>query len=214
MAARTPSGTTPSGTTPPATGAPRRPRGEATRTRLVAAGLRTFPRKGFHATRVDDIVRSARTSHGTFYLYFSSKDDLFEHLVTEVAGHFASLNDDLPEIRDDPAGAAALREWISSFVELYAKYGPLIRSWTDAESPGIDSGLPDLVGGLADGLAARLRVRATTRFDPGVAAVAVVAMLERLNYLMGTGQVGTSVEDVVDVMVATSMDAFFGPGHR
>ena len=87
----------PTGNGPPE---PKRARGRATRARLLDAGVKSFSRKGFHATRVDDIVKRAKTCHGTFYLYFASKDDLFEQLVTDVAAEFRELTDALPVIRD------------------------------------------------------------------------------------------------------------------
>ena len=52
--------------------------------KLLAAGSQVFATKGYHATRVDDIVKLAETSHGTFYLYFSNKEDLFRALAAEV----------------------------------------------------------------------------------------------------------------------------------
>lgn len=62
-----------------------RARGRKTRRRLLDAGIDVFARRGFHAARVDDIVKAAKTSHGTFYLYFSNKEDLFAALVADVA---------------------------------------------------------------------------------------------------------------------------------
>ena len=53
-----------------------RAQGRKTMRRLLDAGMRVFAERGFHAARVDDIVRAARTSHGTFYLYFANKEDL------------------------------------------------------------------------------------------------------------------------------------------
>ncbi|MGZ4756785.1 MAG: TetR/AcrR family transcriptional regulator, partial [Acidimicrobiia bacterium] len=49
-----------------------RARGKLTMRKLLAAGSQVFAAKGYHATRVDDIVKVAETSHGTFYLYSSS----------------------------------------------------------------------------------------------------------------------------------------------
>ena len=49
--------------------------------RLLDAAIVVFDERGYHAARVDDIVRVAETSHGTFYLYFSSKENLFQALV-------------------------------------------------------------------------------------------------------------------------------------
>src|SRR6266581_233794 len=54
-----------------------RAQGRQTVRRLLEAGLAEFDQRGFQAVRVDDIVRRARTSHGTFYLYFANKEDLF-----------------------------------------------------------------------------------------------------------------------------------------
>ena len=194
---------------------PARARGRATRARLMEAGVTVFSRRGFHATRVDDIVTRAKTSHGTFYLYFSSREDLFEQLVAEVAQQFGELTDALPVIRDDEAGRAALEEWLASFLELYRSYGPLIRSWTDAESPreGNGPGVPDLLGTIAEELATKVRVRASGRLDPGIAALAMVAMVERVNYFLATEQLRDDEGRMVEVLAAIILDAFFGPGH-
>jgi len=202
--------------TGPADGAtpePKRARGRATRARLIDAGVKSFSRKGFHATRVDDIVKRAKTSHGTFYLYFSSKDELFAQLVTEVAGEFRRLTEDLPVIRDNAEGRAALEVWLRAFIDLYGHYGPLIRSWTDAESPDGGAGVPDLLGSIAGGLAAKVKVRASRQLDPFIASLVVVAMVERLNYFLATGQVDETPERVTEVLAAITLDAFYGPGH-
>ena len=49
--------------------------------KLLDAGLAEFDERGFQAVRVDDVVRRAKISHGTFYLYFSNKEDLFKALL-------------------------------------------------------------------------------------------------------------------------------------
>src|SRR5450759_3866066 len=69
----------------PVQGRELRARGRRTLGRLLDAGATVFTDRGFHAARVDDIVKAARTSHGTFYLYFTSKDDLFRALAEGVA---------------------------------------------------------------------------------------------------------------------------------
>ncbi|MDQ1383890.1 MAG: hypothetical protein QOG65_1269, partial [Actinomycetota bacterium] len=51
-----------------------RARGRDTKRRLLDAGESVLATKGYHSTRVDDVVKVARTSHGTFYLYFSNKE--------------------------------------------------------------------------------------------------------------------------------------------
>lgn len=51
------------------------------RDRLLAAATAVFAAKGYVATRVSDIVREAGAAQGTFYLYFASKQAIFEHLI-------------------------------------------------------------------------------------------------------------------------------------
>src|SRR6476661_2985020 len=72
-----------------------RARGQQTRRRLLDAGVDVFATRGYHTARVDDIVKVAKTSHGTFYLYFSNKEDLFRALLTDVAEEVATLSDTL-----------------------------------------------------------------------------------------------------------------------
>ncbi len=60
----------------PVQGRELRAQGRKTMSRLLDAGMRVFAERGVHAARVDDIVRAARTSHGTFYLYFPNKEAL------------------------------------------------------------------------------------------------------------------------------------------
>src|SRR6266511_4251695 len=87
----------------PAQGRALRARGRRTLERLLDAGARVFAERGYHAARVDDIVKAARTSHGTFYLYFASKEDLFRALATEVASELTGLVDTLPPMASDGA---------------------------------------------------------------------------------------------------------------
>ena len=48
-----------------------------TRTRILEAAVKVFATKGYHDTKVDDIVGEAQTSKGAFYFYFPSKQDIF-----------------------------------------------------------------------------------------------------------------------------------------
>src|SRR5579862_4199122 len=60
-----------------------RAQGRETVRRLLEAGMVEFEDRGFHGVRVDDVVRRAGISHGTFYLYFSNKEDLFKALLKD-----------------------------------------------------------------------------------------------------------------------------------
>lgn len=54
-----------------------------TQAKLRKAAIGVFARKGFHETKISDIVAEAGVSQPAFYLYYGSKEALFETLVSE-----------------------------------------------------------------------------------------------------------------------------------
>lgn len=50
---------------------------------ILAAAKTVFRDKGYHQASVHDIIDEAQIARGTFYLYFSSKQELFGELVDE-----------------------------------------------------------------------------------------------------------------------------------
>jgi len=118
-----------------------RARGKLTRRRLLDAGAQAFAARGFYATRVDDIVKLAETSHGTFYLYFSNKEELFSALAAEVAEAMQEHAASMQPLAPDAEGRAALRAWIADLSQLYDQYGPVIRAWTEAEIGASEFGI-------------------------------------------------------------------------
>lgn len=197
-----------------------RARGKETRRRLLDAGADVFSKKGFHAARVDDIVKTARASHGTFYLYFANKDDLFSALAQEVAEQMAGLAESLGPITPDGAGQAELRSWLGRFSDMYAASGPVIGAWTEAETEGSDVGRigTDLLSTFALALARRIAGHGgggsggegAGGLDPQVASMALVAMIERFHYYALAGMVGADREAVLDTLAAVTHAALFG----
>jgi AcrR family transcriptional regulator len=64
--------------------APPTPKGQHRRRSLLDAAREVFETKGYFDTRVTDIVSQAHVSHGTFYVYFESKDDILRSLIEEL----------------------------------------------------------------------------------------------------------------------------------
>ena len=113
-----------------------RAQGRQTVRRLLEAGLAEFDERGFQAVRVDDIVRRARTSHGTFYLYFSNKDDFFKALLRDALHDMGVITDAFPVVTRNDAGRAALRQWVHTFCETYAAHAAVIRILSQADVVG------------------------------------------------------------------------------
>lgn len=59
-------------------------RKEARPAELLEAALDIFFEKGFAAARLDDIAARAGVSKGTVYLYYHSKEDVFEALIRAI----------------------------------------------------------------------------------------------------------------------------------
>lgn len=66
-------------------------KGEASRQRLLDAAAQQFAAAGYHDTKVSDIVKAAGLTQAAFYLYFPSKEAIFEELVTEYRLHLKQL---------------------------------------------------------------------------------------------------------------------------
>lgn len=198
----------------PGTGPPRelRARGQRTRRKLLDAGVTVFSARGYHAARVDDIVKLARTSHGTFYLYFANKEELFRALAADVAVEMTHLAEAFPPLRPSAKGKRALGEWIAAFAELYERSGPIIRAWTEAEIGGSGFGRlgTDTLAGFSSILARRITEADPPDLDPFVAALALVAMTERLNYYALAEQVDLDREAMVETLTAVTQRSLFG----
>jgi AcrR family transcriptional regulator len=53
---------------------------------ILAAAKRVFRDKGYHQASVHDIIDDAQIARGTFYLYFSSKQEVFAQLAEDFLG--------------------------------------------------------------------------------------------------------------------------------
>jgi AcrR family transcriptional regulator len=60
---------------------PRSRKGVQTRARLLDAAKRVFERMGFLEARITDIAEEAGVSHGSFYHYFESKEEIFREVA-------------------------------------------------------------------------------------------------------------------------------------
>lgn len=61
-----------------------RRRAQARPAEIVQAAYEVFSEKGFAAARLDDIARRAGVSKGALYLYFETKQDIFEAVVKDA----------------------------------------------------------------------------------------------------------------------------------
>jgi AcrR family transcriptional regulator len=70
---------------------------EQTRRRVRECALAIFRRDGLAAARIDDIVRAARVSRGTFYFHFPTKEDVIVEVLRESEHRIAAAIAKLPK---------------------------------------------------------------------------------------------------------------------
>jgi AcrR family transcriptional regulator len=190
--------------------------GRETMRRLLDAGLAEFEETGLQATRVEDIVRRAKTSHGTFYLYFANKDDLFRALLRDALHDMAIITDEFPVVTSNEAGRAALRRWVQRFSEIYAAHATVIRILSQAELVGEEvfaDGLQllfRLSESMTQGMTAAEKAQGTAEPTPHaeLTALACLMMLERVNYLQSAAEVQLPMAEMNDRLAAIIFASF------
>ena len=90
---------------------------EEKRRLLLAAAVRVFARKGYHASRVGDIAEEAGVAYGLLYHYFPSKEDL---LLTVFRETWRALITTIKSVEDD---GDPPREQLRKVAQI------LLRSW-------------------------------------------------------------------------------------
>jgi len=127
-------------------------RRERTRTLILAAAMRAFTAKSRYVLVIDDFIRAAGISRGTFYNYFPSVDALFEatsqwledDLIDSIETELAALSDPV--------------ERLTTGVRLWLKKAERDRGWcafvaqNDRRGDRVEASLGgDLRNGLAQG---------------------------------------------------------------
>jgi AcrR family transcriptional regulator len=153
---------------------------------VVAAGV-VFGRRGFLASRVADIVREAKVSHGTFYTYFDSKEQIFQAAAQRTVSELYAATRGSHDPNQDPVERINIAN--RRYLEAYKSHAPMLavieqvgtltpgfrkirrelrRTFIDRAERGIRR-LQDL--GLADPL-----------LDPAYAAYALGSMVDHSAY--------------------------------
>ncbi len=93
---------------------------DGTRDRILDAALDVFASKGYHSTKMDEIVEQSGTSKGAIYFHFPNKERLFLALVDQ----FADLLERRVKaaIADKQQGMARVRIAIETCLDTFGRY--------------------------------------------------------------------------------------------
>ncbi|MBL3575485.1 TetR/AcrR family transcriptional regulator [Rhodovulum sulfidophilum] len=102
-------------------GSPRTKPAEVRLDELMSAAERLFLSQGVEATTVNEIVEAASVAKGTFYHYFSSKNEILEALAKRYTERFLrSVQEAIDDCSPDD-WEQRLRIWIHANIETYVK---------------------------------------------------------------------------------------------
>ncbi len=90
-----------------------------TRTRILDAALNIFSSKGYHDTRLDEIVTESSTSKGSIYFHFPNKERLFLALVDQFAD---LLERRVAEAIGEATGMARVQIALETVITTFGKY--------------------------------------------------------------------------------------------
>ena len=98
------------------------------------------------------------------------------------------------------------------FVEVYEHYGPVIRAWTEAEIGGSEFGRlgTDVLTEFSRVLTGRIRRSSSPDINAQIAALAVVAMIERFSYYVLSRQVDVKCDEMLDTLATVTHAGLFG----
>jgi AcrR family transcriptional regulator len=150
-------------------------RGERTRARLLKAAEQVFTELGYHEASIVKIAEAAGVANGTFYLYFSGKQGIFDELVED-------LNSRVRHAMEEAASrgrtrAEAERLGFEAFFRFTAEHPGLYRVIRQAEfvsPPAMRRHYERIVEGYAHGLQAAMERGEIASGDPEVLAWALM----------------------------------------
>lgn len=173
----------------------------ARRQEILAAAVRVFARKGFAASRIDDVAAEAGIAKGSVYLYFDSRDAL---LAAAFDAHAARVADTLAAVDTAAEPLDRLAALVRATVAMLAEDADLARIQLELWSTPLDiAGVyREYRATIAELLrAAELR----PGLDPDRTATVIIGAIEGclVQWLVDPAvSLGELAEPIVDVCVA------------
>ena len=158
---------------------PRSGRGERTRRRILDAAESVFAELGYHEASIVRITEAAGVAQGTFYIYFSSKQQVFDKVVLDLNHRVRQAMTEASF--QAPSRLEAERRGFAAFFDFTAEHPSLYRLIRQAEfvSPEIlHQHYERIISGYIPHLEAAMASGEVARTDPTVLAWALIAVGE------------------------------------
>jgi AcrR family transcriptional regulator len=195
---------------------PRSSKGARTRSRLLEAAKEIFEEDGFLNARISDIAERAGLSHGSFYHYFESKEQVFREVAAAVD---EELGAPLSTVVLAPATGLSPYERLHAAVRLHfeayraeARIMGMIEQVSRYDEPVRDLMLSrhqQYAVQVADSIRELQRRKlADPKLDPAVAAAAIGALTSRFTELwLVQGAVDCSMDTAIEQVTKLIVNA-------
>ncbi len=206
----------PHGATPvedsPSDKTPRTPRGQRTRERLIVAARHVFEQDGYLDARLSDISKEAGVAAGSFYVYFTSKQEIFAAVLERVQDEM--LHPHLGQGWQSGDVALEIAAGNRAYLDWYRRNALFMRALEQAATT--DSGLREVRRQRGEAFARRnaRRIRelqtngwADPTLDPLLAAKAVDGMVGRMAYATYVLGDECPFEDLVKILTQLWVNA-------
>lgn len=112
----------------------KRSKSDITRDKLTIAAREVFVEKGYHSTKVVDIIERAGCGHGTFYDYFRSKDDVLMAILGELIRELDRLGESSRVLMERIAfdDYDAIRILLQGISDIFSRHGDLNNVYIEA----------------------------------------------------------------------------------
>jgi len=199
-----------------AQGGPRSRKGEQTRARLLEAAKEIFEENGFLDARISDIAERAGLSHGAFYHYFDSKEQVFREIAELLDEQLAEPMESVifaPGSSADPRERlfTALRRHLERYaeearimgvIEQVARYDDHVAAVRSASNKRHRASIEASIRGMQQ------RGIADSSLDPKIAAAALGSMVERFAEMaLAQGQLKCNLDDAADTLAGLFVNA-------
>lgn len=155
--------------------------GEKSKKLLLEKAIELFSKHGYHETKISDIVKAANLTQPTFYLYFQSKESLFNNLNEKFQTDLIEIFNNVSyENVDAQQGNLLIQENLKQIFDYFAENPNLTKiGFYDADQSTVVKEM--LVSGLVQLISKNLADYPVVKYvEATVLAESFVGSLERL----------------------------------
>jgi AcrR family transcriptional regulator len=196
-------------------------RGQRTQHALISAARVVFERDGFLNARITDIAETAGVAHGSFYSYFTSKEEIFRAAIADLQAELTrGRREQAEEARKQKKKkkAATIRSAVHDanvrYLETWRSHTDLMRLWEDVAV--VDETVREMFDATRMAFVRRSEAAISrmqddglvdAKLNPRITAFALTAMVSRFAYVWFTRGDDHNFDEAADHLTTLWLNA-------